>query len=81
MRTLVLLFRKPIGTYQALSVFRVNGRRVVSAIGYIIKHGLQWREAPAEHGLHKNLYNRFFRRSKFWYFTKISIIWKKQYVF
>lgn len=81
MRTLVLLFRKPIGTYQALSVFRVNGRRVVSAIGYIIKHGLQWREAPAEHGPHKNLYNRFFRWSKFWGFNKISITWKNNMSF
>ena len=49
---LVLLFRKPTGTYQALSVFRVDGRRVVNGIIYVIKHGLQWKEAPAEHGPH-----------------------------
>ena len=33
---LVLLFRKPTGTYQALSVFRVDGRRVVNCIIYVI---------------------------------------------
>ncbi len=33
---LVLLFRKPTGTYQALSVFRVDGRRVVNGIIYVI---------------------------------------------
>ena len=60
---------------------RVNGRRVVSGIGYVIKHRLQWREAPAEHGPHKNLYNRFFRWSKFWCFNKISITWKNNMSF
>ena len=50
---LVLLFRKPTGTYQALSVFRVDGRRVVNGIIYVIKHGLQWQDAPDEYGPHK----------------------------
>ena len=31
---------------------RVDGRRVASGIIYVIKHGLQWKEAPAEHGPH-----------------------------
>lgn len=29
---------------------RVDDRRVVSGILYIIKHGLQWKDAPAEYG-------------------------------
>ncbi|MFQ8887555.1 transposase [Bilophila wadsworthia] len=73
---LVLLFRKPTGTYQALSVFRVDGRRVVNGIIYVIKHGLQWKEAPAEHGPHKTLYNRFFRWSKLSASTITSQGWR-----
>lgn len=38
---------------------RVDDRRVVSGIIYVIKHGLQWKDAPDEYGPHKALYNRF----------------------
>ena len=38
---------------------RVDDRRLVSGIIYIIKHGLQWKDAPDEYGPHKTLYNRF----------------------
>ncbi len=38
---------------------RVDDRRVVSGIIYVIKHGLQWKDAPDECGPHKTLYNRF----------------------
>ena len=46
MRTPVLSFRKSVGAYQTvLSPFprcpRVDARRVVSGIIYVIKHGLQ----------------------------------------
>jgi len=35
----------------------------VSGIVSVIKHGLQWKEAPAGYGPHKALYNRFVRWS------------------
>ena len=43
---------------------RVDDRRVVSGIVHVIKHGLQWKDAPKGYGPHKKLYNRFIRRSR-----------------
>jgi len=40
---------------------RVDDRRVLSGIIYVIRHGLQWRDAPPAYGPHKTLYNRFVR--------------------
>ena len=40
---------------------RVDDRRVVSGIIYVIRNGLQWKDAPAGYGPHKTLYNRFVR--------------------
>jgi transposase len=40
---------------------RVDDRRVLSGIIYVIRHGLQWRDAPIAYGPHKTLYNRFVR--------------------
>mgnify|MGYP001113891602 FL=1 len=37
---------------------RVDNRRVLSGIIYVIRHGLQWRDAPIAYGPHKTLYNR-----------------------
>jgi transposase len=42
---------------------RVDDRRVLSGIIYVIRHGLQWRDAPPAYGPHKTLYNRFVRWS------------------
>ena len=42
-------------------VSRANDRKVPSGIIYVIKHGLQWTDAPAEYGPRKTLYNRFRR--------------------
>jgi transposase len=42
---------------------RVDDRRVVSGIVYVIRNGLQWKDAPAGYGPHKTLYNRFIRWS------------------
>jgi putative transposase len=39
----------------------VDDRRGLSGIIYVIRHGLQWRDAPATYGPHKTLYNRFIR--------------------
>ena len=43
---------------------RVDDRRIVSAIIYVIKHGLMWRDAPKAYGPHKTIYNRFIRWSR-----------------
>jgi len=43
---------------------RVDDRRVVSGIVYVIHNGLQWKDAPASYGPHKTLYNHFIRWSR-----------------
>ncbi len=50
---------------------RVDDRRVISGIIHVLKCGLQWRDAPAEYGPHKTLYNRFIRWSEMGVFQKI----------
>ena len=40
----------------AHGVPRVNDRRVVSGIIYVIRNGLQWKDAPRRYGPHKTLY-------------------------
>ena len=50
---------------------RVDDRRVVSGIVYVIRNGLQWRDAPKEYGPHKTLYNRFMRWSRLGVFDRI----------
>ena len=48
----------------AHGVPRVDDRRVVSGIVYVIRNGLQWKDAPKGYGPHKTLYNRFMRWSR-----------------
>lgn len=62
-----------ISPYFPLShgVPRVDDRRVVSGIVYVIKHGLQWKDAPREYGPPKTLYNRFIRWSRLGVFDRI----------
>ena len=50
---------------------RVDDLRVISGIIHVIKRGLQWRDAPAEYGPPKTLYNRFVRWSRMGVFDKI----------
>jgi putative transposase len=50
---------------------RVDDRRIVSAIIYVIKHGLMWRDAPKGYGPHKTIYNRFIRWSRLGVFNRI----------
>jgi transposase len=50
---------------------RVDDRRVVSGIVYVIKHGLQWKDAPKDYGPHKTLCNRFIRWSCMGVFDRI----------
>src|SRR5271154_6535096 len=52
-------------------IARVDDRRVVSAIVFVIKNGLRWRDAPREYGPHKTIYNRFIRWSRLGVFNKI----------
>ena len=37
---------------------RVDDRRVLSGILFVIRNGLRWRDAPAAYGPHKTIYNR-----------------------
>ena len=52
-------------------IARVDDRRVVSAIVFVIRNGLRWRDAPREYGPHKTIYNRFIRWSRLGVFNKI----------
>jgi len=52
-------------------VARVDDRRVVSGIIYVLKHGLQWKDAPPGYGPHKTLYNRFRRWTVLGVFDRI----------
>ena len=50
---------------------RVDDRRVISGIVFVIKGGLRWRDAPPSYGPHKTLYNRFVRWSRMGVFDRI----------
>lgn len=50
---------------------RVNDRRVLSGIIFVIRNGLRWRDAPTVYGPHKTLYNRFVRWSRLGVFDRI----------
>jgi putative transposase len=43
---------------------RVDDRRILSGILFVIRNGLRWRDAPAGYGPHKTIYNRFVRWSR-----------------
>ncbi len=50
---------------------RVDDRRVISGIIFVIRNGLRWRDAPAAYGPHKTIYNRFVRWSRMGVFNRI----------
>jgi putative transposase len=50
---------------------RVDDRRVISGIIFVIRNGLRWRDAPREYGPHKTIYNRFIRWSRLGVFNRI----------
>ncbi len=62
-----------IEPYFALShgVPRVDDRRVMGGIVYVIRNGLQWKDAPKDYGPHKTLYSRFIRWSRLGVFDRI----------
>lgn len=65
MRRIEPFFPRPRG------LRRVDDRRVISGIIYVIRHGLQWKDAPHGYGPHKTLYNRFIRWSRLGVFARI----------
>jgi transposase len=62
-----------IGPYFPLShgMPRVDDRRVISGIIFVIRNGLRWRDAPKDYGPHKTIYNRFVRWSRLGVFNRI----------
>jgi len=64
---------KRIKPYFPLShgIARVDDRRVLSGIIFVIRNGLRWRDAPSDYGPHKTIYNRFIRWSRLGVFNRI----------
>ncbi len=50
---------------------RVDDRRVLSGIIFVIRNGLRWRDAPKEYGPYKMLYKRFIRWSRLVVFDRL----------
>ena len=64
---------KRISPYFPLShgIARVDDRRVLSGIIFVIRNGLRWRDAPKDYGPPKTIYNRFIRWSRLGVFNRI----------
>jgi len=52
-------------------IARVDDRRVLSGILFVIRNGLRWRDVPAAYGPPKTIYNRFIRWSRLGVFNRI----------
>jgi putative transposase len=52
-------------------IARVDDRKVISGIIFIIRNGLRWCDAPKDYGPHKMIYNRFIRWSRLGLFNRI----------
>lgn len=50
---------------------RVDDWRIITGIVFVIRNGLRWRDAPADYGPPKTIYNRFIRRSRMGLFNRI----------
>lgn len=55
----------------AHGVPRMDDRRVLSGIIYVIRNGLHWKDALKGYGPHKTLYNHFIRWSRLGVFDRI----------
>lgn len=55
----------------AHGVSRVDDKKIISGIIFVIAQGLTWRDAPKGYGPHKTIYNRFVRWSKLGVFDRI----------
>ena len=66
---------RKIGLYSPLpyEIPRVDDRWIVSAIIYVIKHGLMWPDGPKANGPHKTIYNRFIRWRRPGVFNRIFV--------
>ena len=53
---------------------RVDDRRALSGIVFVIRNGLHWRDAPSAYGPHKTLHNRFVRWSRLGVFDRIFAV-------
>ncbi len=62
----------------AHGVPRVDDRRVASGIVYVIRNGMQWKDAPNGYGPHKTLYNRFMRWRRLGVFDRIFVSLSQQ---
>ncbi|WP_408870962.1 IS5 family transposase [Acetobacter fabarum] len=62
----------------AHGVPRVDDQRVLSGIVYVIRNGLQWKDAPTVYGPDKTLYNRFIRWSRLGIFDRIFVALTEQ---
>lgn len=52
---------------------RVDDRRVISGIIFVIRNGLRWRDTPPAYGPSKTIYNRFIRWSRLGVFNRIFV--------
>ena len=64
---------RQIAPYFPLShgIPRVDDRKIISGIIFVIRNGLRWRDAPKDYGPHKTIYNRFIRWSRLGVFNRI----------
>ena len=55
---------RPLLPMKVRGVKRVDDRRVINGIFYVLRTGSPWRDLPARYGPHTTVYNRFNRWAK-----------------
>ena len=55
---------EPLLPYKPRGVARVDDRRVLNGIFYVLRTGSPWRDLPERYGPHTTVYNRFNRWAK-----------------
>src|SRR5947207_2134875 len=55
---------KPLSPNKSRGVARVDDRRVLNAIFYVLRTGSRWRDLPERYGPYTTIYNRFNRWAK-----------------
>ena len=58
---------------QSHGILRVDDRRVINGIIFVIRNGLRWRDVPPSYGPHATIYNRFIRWSELGVFGRIFV--------
>lgn len=46
-------------------------RRIIGDVSFVIRNGFRWRDASADYGPHKTIYNRFIRQNRMGVFNKV----------